>query len=49
MHLSLTRGKQTDDASVAKALSALKSKGYTTQRLVKVPQAGCKYEGARLK
>ena len=29
--------------------SALKSKGYTTQRLVKVPQAGCKYEGARLK
>ena len=41
--------KQTDEASVKEALNVLKAKGYTTQRLVRVAQEGCKYEGARIK
>ena len=43
-----TRAKE-DPVGVAKALEVLKQKGYTTERLIDVPQAGCRYDTAFIK
>lgn len=41
--------KPVDPEGKAAALSALRSKGYTTSQLVDVPQAGCEYTNAWIK